>query len=379
MNFNIASVIKLASSNCKSRVETHVSGVNIVVEFEKPEFATTLEEYFLTSSAPKFNEFPYSGVKVIYCHDNSLFFRALTISSRFRVIERVEFHPDNFYEIIYTDESGDILESRGGIRHLILRSHSRKTYCVIVPDYNHEVLEFQKPGIRLIREIVFRAHQRAGYFPLHASAASNGVQGYLFVGDSGAGKTTLATTVSTIARSGVFISSDLTLINHVGTSVKAIGWPGGGISMGTGTLESLHSISPTLLSSPKFLHGEGYVKQGKILLTPAEFSKTFKVRVDTQLDIDAVFFPKIDIRDHAFNVEELSFDEAFDLATDQLRNSLSDTHRYGLFDVLEDSISTTNAMAIEKLAAVLKNVPAYSIQGNPISIAHSLSENTLLV
>ncbi|WP_321856475.1 hypothetical protein [Burkholderia cenocepacia] len=374
----IFETVNSAAARCTHVADVDASGVSVAVKCERPEFIDALREYFFIPCSPHCKEFPFVGAELIYCHGDDLFFKVLDIASRFRVIERIEFHPDNFYEVIYRDEFGEVLESRGGIRHLIIRSSSRRRYCIITPGFQEGVLEFQKPGIRLIREIAFRAHQSVRYFPLHASVAGTGSRGFLFVGDSGAGKTTLAAVVSAMADEGVFVSSDIALIRHDGTGVDAIGWPGGGISVGTGTLDCLRAAVSVPQPEKVFLHEEGYVRKGKRLVTPAEFSEMLGGRVGVRQSIDAIVFPKITPEDESFQIEQLSFERAFELASSQLRDSISDTHRYGLVDFIGEDIESVNAQALVDLDAATRMLPAFSIHGHPVAIARHLINDLIL-
>ncbi|WP_155122463.1 hypothetical protein [Burkholderia ubonensis] len=368
----IFEVVNSAAARCAHGSDVDASGVSVAVKCERPEFIDALREYFFVPCLPHCTDFPFVGAELIYCHGDDLFFKVLDIASRFRVVERIEFHPDNFYEVICRDEFGEVLESRGGIRHLIIRSSSRRQYCIITPGFKEGILEFHKPGIRLIREIAFRAYQSVRYFPLHASVAGTGSRGFLFVGDSGAGKTTLAAVVSAMANEGVFVSSDIALIRHDGKGVDAIGWPGGGISVGTGTLDCLRATVSVPQPEKVFLHEEGYVKKGKRLVTPTEFSEMLGVRVGVRQSVDAIVFPKITPEEESFQIERLSSERAFELASSQLRDSISDTYRYGLVDFIEEDMEIVNTLALADLAAATSAVPAYAVQGHPVAIARHL-------
>ncbi|OKB64694.1 hypothetical protein BHU62_21385 [Serratia marcescens] len=365
-------LINLSAQACHHLREVDIYGIKALIQCERDDFLAALNEYFFASCAEIGSQSAMDNVKIVYSHSNELFFHALNVAAEYRVEKRVEFHPDNYYEVIFQDASGDILESRGGIRHLILRSASRQEYCVITPDYKDNVLEYQKPGIRLLREIVFRTYQSINYFPIHASASGFGSRGFLFVGDSGAGKTTMASLLAALADEGKFISSDITLLKNQSDTAHAVGWPGGGISVGAGTLACLSSVVPSASDKKDFKHREGYVRKGKYLLTPSEFTQMFAAEFDSQLSIDAIIFPRIVPEEDACHLAHLPANEAFERASQQLRNSLSDTYRYGLVDILGEDIHEINSQALENLHSIIEKIPAFTVSGNPVAIAHAL-------
>ena len=137
--------------------------------------------------------------------------------------------------------------------------------------------------VRLARELLRMELARRGSLTVHASmAARRGRGGLLFIGGTGAGKTTLALTVARAG--GYLVSIDQTEVLHVGASTHGVGFPwparlGVGMLAGMGLDRAVETMP--LLRPQKPIH------DGRITTESRNFRSLNKIEL-SMLELDTV-------------------------------------------------------------------------------------------
>lgn len=165
-------------------------------------------------------------------------------------------------------------------------------YAIVSIKSDHEYMILS----RFVREIGFRMLENEGYIGLHASAIEMDSQGYLIIGDSGVGKSTLALTLSKFFKT-TYISNDRIMVKFTNDGVKAVpfGMP---IKVNYGTLKTLEveddfrnwDNTIPLVSTKTFYDFNG---ENKLNLLPVELKKYMNIKVGSSMKVKGIILPYI--------------------------------------------------------------------------------------
>ncbi|WP_404868493.1 hypothetical protein ACI1MP_10520 [Kitasatospora griseola] len=150
---------------------------------------------------------------------------------------------------------------------------------------------------RHLREIGYRRAEDDGWVCLHASAATLDGRGILIVGNSGAGKSSLALALAA-ARGGAFLSNDRTMITtEPDAAPRAVAMPGP-IRLNGGTLQALGFAGarqwdlirpkPATDTDWQTFHGAS-----KLHILPAEWNERTGTPLTPDATVDLIVFPQI--------------------------------------------------------------------------------------
>ena len=185
-----------------------------------------------------------------------------------------------------------LTDTGAGIAPQVIACHP-DGYTVITCDDTDATMN----AARHLREIGYRRAEDDGWVCLHASAATLDGRGVLIVGDSGAGKSSLALALAT-AENGAFLSNDRTMITTAsGAAPRAVAMPGP-IRLNGGTLQALGfgNARQWDLTRPKpaadtdwqTFHGAS-----KLHILPAEWHERTSTPLAPTTTVDLVVFPRI--------------------------------------------------------------------------------------
>ncbi|MEU9074370.1 hypothetical protein AB0D22_06780 [Kitasatospora sp. NPDC048538] len=150
---------------------------------------------------------------------------------------------------------------------------------------------------RHLREIGYRRAEDDGWVCLHASAATLDGRGILIVGDSGAGKSSLALALAA-AQGGAFLSNDRTMITtESDANPRAVAMPGP-IRLNGGTLQALGFAGARQwdLTRPKPATGtdwQNFHGTSKLHILPAEWHERTDAPLTPDATVDLIVFPRI--------------------------------------------------------------------------------------
>lgn len=148
---------------------------------------------------------------------------------------------------------------------------------------------------RVASELVLASALSRGGAVLHSATARHGNLGLVFVGDSGAGKTTAALAA---AKCGLFVSGDRTGLVRVDGQLRAVGFPDA-TRIGLGFVSSL-GLEPVLtqlnlLRPQNFRHGDSvaagareYGSRAKVSLTRTELEVLLGLLTTSGVAVDAL-------------------------------------------------------------------------------------------
>lgn len=182
----------------------------------------------------------------------------------------------------YTDDtSGEhlILEAGGG--YTILTSESKYEFMTLA---------------RFVREIAFRYLEDEQYVSFHSSSVMIGSDGYLIIGDSGSGKSTMALTLCKYF-GAKYISNDRIMIRLKDGELHAIPY-GMPIKINYGTLKTLgvndeyekwDHIIP-MVSKESFFEYKG---EHKLNLLPEELEKFLQIKSASKMQIKGIILPSV--------------------------------------------------------------------------------------
>lgn len=166
-------------------------------------------------------------------------------------------------------------------------------YTVITTDDPDAVMN----SARHLREIGYRLAENDGWVCLHASAATIDGSGILIVGDSGAGKSSIALAAAT-GEGGAFLANDRTMISvSAGTALRAVAMPGP-IRLNGGTLHALgfsdapqwHLTRPKPASASDWQRFQG---NSKLHILPEEWHERTGTPLASAMSVDLVVFPRV--------------------------------------------------------------------------------------
>ncbi|SCL44726.1 hypothetical protein GA0070604_0565 [Micromonospora eburnea] len=166
-------------------------------------------------------------------------------------------------------------------------------YTVITVDDTDAAMN----AARHLREIGYRRAENDGWVCLHASAATIDGRGILFVGNSGAGKSSLALAVAA-ADDGAFLSNDRTMIAiSPDAAPRAVAMPGP-IRLNGGTLSALglSHASRWNLARPKPASGsdwQSFQGSNKLHILPEEWRERTGTPLLSSAAVELIVFPQV--------------------------------------------------------------------------------------
>lgn len=166
-------------------------------------------------------------------------------------------------------------------------------YVVITTDEDDAAMN----SARHLREIGYRLAENDGWICLHASAATLDGSGILIVGDSGAGKSSIALAAAT-DEGGAFLANDRTMISvSADMAMRAVAMPGP-IRLNGGTLDALgfSDASQWRLTRPKPASASDWQKfQGnaKLHILPEEWHDFTGTPLASAMSVDLILFPRV--------------------------------------------------------------------------------------
>jgi len=182
----------------------------------------------------------------------------------------------------YTDDTSE--------KHIIFKSSQGFTIVSVEGKYEFMIIS------RFIREIAFRRLQNQQYVMFHSSAVEIDGKGVLIIGDSGAGKTTLALTLCRFYNAK-YVSNDRILLkfNNDGIEGVTFGIP---VKMNYGTLKTLGKeneykdwkLAIPMISDKTFYDFKG---QHKLNMLPGELNKYLGIKAAGIIQLSAIIVPQI--------------------------------------------------------------------------------------
>jgi hypothetical protein len=262
----------------------------------------------------------------------------------------------------YEAPNGQVLvtEPHPDVAPQIIARHSTD-YIVITSDESDAMMNVA----RHVREIGYRRAQNRGWTCLHASAAAINGRGVLIVGDSGAGKSSLALAIATSSK-GAFLSNDRTMIAATSANtLKAIAMPGP-IRLNGGTLDALglNHAREWVLARPKPDRGSDWKEfhgAKKLQILPAEWYKQTGTPLSSEMPVDLVIFPEV--MPNSNDIEVLSLDAS--RTREQLAaQCMSPRDNVYVCDWLgiRDSTAATERRHVANLLDLLQRGPALRIR-----------------
>jgi hypothetical protein len=218
---------------------------------------------------------------------------------------------------------------------------------------------------RHLREIGYRLAEDHGWVCVHASAATIGEHGVLIVGDSGAGKSSLALALAT-SPAGAFLSNDRTMIDIAPDgAARAVTMPGP-IRVNGGTLRALgiEGARGWNLARPKPAPGTDWLTfhgASKLHILPGEWHERTGTPLAVQARIDLVVFPRITQDTDQLSLRGTSLRDARRLLAAQVKSPGDDVYVCDWLDVRRASTATL-ARHSEQVLDTLATRPSLEVR-----------------
>jgi len=322
----------------KNRFDTlfDTGPIMLEVRSDNPDQVDCLNDYFGPYLKGGSSETKSKVARLHVSSSPAGYLRTVQLCSKAARVGTIEHHPDTRYEVFRLNRDSTAFLARTGYPHVIVRNSVN----------NFEVLhsslkdpEGPKPALRLARELVVAEVEGETGATVHASSASIGGEGFLFVGDSGAGKTTCALATA-FEREGAFVSGDRTIVKFDGTSTSLFGWP---MAVNVGRSALMAILKPSAKDLPSKFRNSYFDEYhssssmqfsnevgAKLALSPKEF-ESIGVKFCFDAPLSGVVFPKISPSEvPKILINRLSPIEAAKRFKAQLKIGVNSGHGYGL-------------------------------------------------
>lgn len=249
---------------------------------------------------------------------------------------------------LYSRPGGRLLVSAyAGCQHVIVK-HQQRVTCYINED-DHESLMVP---IRVIREIMLQEHENQGAVLVHAAVVVVGGKAAMFIGDSGAGKSTVA--FYACKQGAHYLSNDKCILDQ---QLNAYSFPMA-IRLAVPTVErvagTLNGVVPRFDSPADIFLNQQYRQWGnkhKVVLTVREYCRLAGASQVLESTIDTLVLPSITPGWAVF--EERPLDST---AWQVLRRNISVSHErsdeddwLGLVRLTEEDKQLNKSRVIDKL------------------------------
>lgn len=325
---------------------------------------------------------PGSSFSVRTLHGDALALSILALVPQLPPGRVVAHHPDTAYVVRYEDGEYRLLEAIRGVPHALL-ARSDRAYAILTD--GREGIEVLKPALRILRELFVRTAENRDGIVLHASAAAVNGHGFVFVGPSGAGKTTLAIAMARQV-GGVFLSSDRVIVRRTGASHRALTWLAG-INVGIGTCRATgRSIDYWRSAVPRTLNtyftlarDRGFEDDDKYCLTPSELAELFQLSCGAEAPLCRIVFPQLLDEDAVpVRVERLPPASVTAGLMEQLRTGCDEVYFPGVVAIGEEMPDSTGERARAAIADLTKSVPGVALSVSKSHMARLLTRDVSL-
>ncbi|NTA59889.1 hypothetical protein G6L32_14740 [Agrobacterium tumefaciens] len=310
---------------------------SVLLESDDPKQIEVVCDYLLPYLVSSGTPAPAVSLKAV--HDVDVVSALNDVFAQMQPVGQLSHHPDTNYECRQMGRDRIYL-SRKGFPHLIV-VRGESNFCVVTSGGLDP--ESYKPALRLVRELFVRNAEFKGGLSLHASAASIDGAGYVFVGNSGAGKTSLAMAVAR-STGGSLLSSDRAMLLRNASGYDIIPWPMV-VNIGLGACRAaianpgyweerlttssnayFHSYNaPGEIGPLRFSDGDKYA------LTPMEAREFFSIDISARAALKAVVFPELlETQEQYASIRELSENETCAEIEEQLRTTHDRTYPFGI-------------------------------------------------
>lgn len=175
-------------------------------------------------------------------------------------------------------------------KHLIFQVENGYVIVSLESKYEFMILA------RLVREIAFRQLENQQYISFHSSSVVIGDKGYLVIGDSGAGKSTMALALCKYY-GAKYVSNDRIMLKVTPDGIYGIpfGMP---IKVNYGTLKTLEvdneyenwELTIPMVSKNTFYDFKG---ENKLQMLPGELNKYLRIDAESKIKVGGIIMPKI--------------------------------------------------------------------------------------
>lgn len=235
---------------------------------------------------------------------------------------------------VYLDN--ELLEVNvNGRKYYTPKSYDYYVYSIGNETYicTQDEIEMNSILLRVIREYMLRAEINNNSLLFHAASFSNEGNGYIILGPSGAGKTSMLAAFLTDNRNA-FVCNDRTIIRRRSLSISGLPLP---VRIGYGFLKNHYltrnkrqynyrlerygrrkSISDMLnreLADDAFAVGNSK----KIELTPKEFYSLYNSTIDAFCNLKAIIVPSINFSSNCIDIEKIDIHDVMDTLFSELR------------------------------------------------------------
>jgi len=189
----------------------------------------------------------------------------------------------------------------------------------------------EKHLLRVVREVLYRSLENYGGITLHAAAISIYSKGFIIIGPSGAGKTSLLGRLVDYYKCDFITNDRVILLNindniiiyHLPLSIRfglgyALANPKLRAYLYSGTLSRKREYSAQDINLAQSNAEESWGARKKLELTPREFTRIFNVKNRYCVPLKGVLFPQLYKDKEIFHIEEITPEKAMEITQAEL-------------------------------------------------------------
>lgn len=276
------------------RLNLGLVAVKVVIE-NQPDIENHIKSYFCYNSTFEENTFSYK-LRILNIEDISID-EIMKKSTQIGYVKQKEDYP---YVVYNYYNNRLLIPLYNCVKHVIIKCEQEITCYINMMDNESLMVP-----IRIIREIMLQEYENHGAVLVHSSVVDIGAEATLFIGDSGAGKSTIA--FYSCKHGANYLANDKCILDQ---NLNVYSFPMAirlSISTVEGVMGTFDGVTPRFDSPHDIFFNPQYKKWGskqKVILSVKEYCRLTNSNQVLKSNLKMLVFPKITPGSHIFEINK---------------------------------------------------------------------------